>query len=57
MNKIAPSDLRRLAAAMIREGSMPSLDAVLQAAADVREEYAQQIKRVAELKVRLGARI
>jgi len=57
VNKIAPSDLRRLAAAMIREGSMPSLDAVLQAAADVREEYAQQIKRVAELKVRLGARI
>jgi len=42
--KIKPSDLRRQAAAMIRDGSMPSLDAVLQAVADAREKYSAEIK-------------
>jgi hypothetical protein len=42
--KIKPSDLRREAAAMIRDGSMPSLDSVLQAVADVREKYSDQIR-------------
>jgi hypothetical protein len=44
MKKIKPSDLRRQAAAMIRDGTMPSLEAVLQAVADVREKYADEIK-------------
>jgi hypothetical protein len=42
--KIEPSDLRKQAQAMIRDGSMPSLDTVLQAVADAREKYAKQIK-------------
>jgi hypothetical protein len=44
MKKIKPSDLRREAQVMIREGSMPSLETLLQAVADAREKYAQQIK-------------
>jgi hypothetical protein len=44
MKKIKPSDLRRQAAAMIRDGTMPSLEAVLQAVADVREKYADKIR-------------
>jgi hypothetical protein len=44
MKKITPSDLRRQAAAMIRDGSMPPLDAVLNAVADVREKYANEIR-------------
>jgi hypothetical protein len=43
MKKIKPSDLRREAQAMILDGSMPSLETLLQA--DAREKYAQQIKR------------
>jgi hypothetical protein len=44
MKKIKPSDLRREAAAMIRDGSMPSVDTGLQAVADAREKYADEIK-------------
>jgi hypothetical protein len=44
MKKIKPSDLRRQAERMLREGSMPSLDTVLQAVADAREEYSAEIK-------------
>jgi hypothetical protein len=44
MKKIKPSDLRREAQAMIRDGSMPSLETVLQAVADAREKYAEQLK-------------
>jgi hypothetical protein len=44
MKKIKPSDLRKQAQAMIRDGTMPSLEAVLQAVADVREKYADEIK-------------
>jgi len=44
MKKIKPSDLRREAQAMIRDGSMPSLETLLQAVADVREKYARQIR-------------
>jgi hypothetical protein len=44
MKKITPSDLRREAQAMIVDGSMPSLEAVLKAVADAREKYADQIK-------------
>jgi hypothetical protein len=44
MKKIKPSDLRQEADAMIRDGSMPSLEAVLQAVAGARQKYAQQIK-------------
>jgi hypothetical protein len=44
MKKIKPSDLRREAAAMVRDGSMPSLDAVLQAVAEAREEYSVEIR-------------
>ena len=44
MKKIKPSDLRREAEAMIRDGSMPSLETVLQAVADAREKYAEQLK-------------
>jgi hypothetical protein len=44
MKKIKPSDLRREAAAMVRDGSMPSLDTVLQAVADAREKYSAEIK-------------
>ena len=43
MKKIKPSDLRREAQAMIRDGSMPSLETLLQTVADAREKYAQQI--------------
>ena len=42
--KIRRSDLRRQAQAMIRDGSMPTLETLLQAVAGVREKYAQQIK-------------
>lgn len=42
--KIKPSDLRRQAADMIHEGSMPSLDTVLQAVVDAREKYSNEIK-------------
>ena len=41
--RVRPSDLRREAEAMIRAGTMPSLETVLQAVADAREKYAQQI--------------
>jgi hypothetical protein len=44
MKKITPSDLRREAQAMIRDGSMPSLETLLQAIAEAREKYGQQIK-------------
>lgn len=44
MKKIKPSDLRREAEAMIRDGSMPSLETVLQAVADAREKYAEHVK-------------
>jgi vacuolar-type H+-ATPase subunit H len=44
MKKITPSDLRREAQAMIRDGSMPSLETLLQAVAEAREKYTQQIK-------------
>lgn len=44
MKKIKPSDLRREAQAMLRENTMPSLEAVLEAVADVREKYSEQIK-------------
>jgi hypothetical protein len=42
--KIKPSDLRRQAQAMIRDGSMPSLETLLQAVAEAREKYAVKIK-------------
>jgi hypothetical protein len=42
--KIKPSDLRRQAAAMIRDGSMPPLETVLKAVADAREKYSAEIK-------------
>lgn len=38
MKKIKPSDLRREAEAMIRDGSMPCLEALLEAAACAREK-------------------
>lgn len=38
-NKVTPSDLRRQAEAMIAAGTMPSLEAVLQAIAESRTEY------------------
>jgi len=44
MKKIKPSDLRREAQTMIRDGSMPSLETLLQAVADAREKYAEQIR-------------
>ncbi len=44
MKKIKPSDLRREAQAMLQENTMPSLEAVLQAVAQVREKYSEQIK-------------
>jgi hypothetical protein len=37
--KISPSDLRRQAEAMIAAGTMPSLETVLKAIAEVRTEY------------------
>jgi hypothetical protein len=42
--KIKPSDLRLQAAAMIRDGSMPPLEAVLKAVADARKKYSGEIK-------------
>ena len=42
--KIRPSDLRREAEAMIREGSMPSLETLLEAIAATRQKYAEQLK-------------
>ena len=42
--KFKPSDLRRQAQAMLRENTMPSLEAVLEAVAEVREKYSEQIK-------------
>jgi hypothetical protein len=44
MKKIKPSDLRREAAAMIRDGSMPPLETVLQAVAEMRKKYGGEIK-------------
>jgi uncharacterized linocin/CFP29 family protein len=44
MKKIKPSDLRREAQAMILDGSMPSLETLLEAVADAREKYAKQIR-------------
>jgi hypothetical protein len=41
MKKITPSDLRRLAQAMLRDGSMPTLETLLEAVAEAREKYAQ----------------
>jgi hypothetical protein len=41
--KIKPSDLRKQAQAMIRDGSMPSLETLLQAVADTREKYSGEI--------------
>jgi len=38
-NKIKPSDLRKQAEALITEGRMPSLDAVLTAVAEAREKF------------------
>jgi predicted rRNA methylase YqxC with S4 and FtsJ domains len=46
MKKIAPSDLRTQAKAMIRDGTMPSLETLLQAIADVREKYVEQLTRI-----------
>ena len=40
-NKITPSDLRRQAEAMIAAGTMPSLETVLKAMAEVRVELNQ----------------
>jgi hypothetical protein len=42
-DKITPSDLRRLAEAMIAAGTMPSLDAVLKAVAESRAEHQDAI--------------
>ena len=44
MKKIKPSDLLQQAQAMVRDGTMPSLEAVLQAVADAREKYGEQLK-------------
>jgi hypothetical protein len=44
MKKIKPSDLRAEAAAMVRAGTMPSLEALLQAVADTRKKYAKGIR-------------
>jgi len=46
MKQITPSDLRKQAQAMIRDGTMPSLESLLQAIADVREKYAEQLTRI-----------
>jgi len=46
MKKIKPSDLRREAQAMLRENTMPSLEAVLEAVPGPREKYAKQIKAI-----------
>jgi hypothetical protein len=42
--KIKPSDLRRVAAAMVADGSMPSLETLLEAIAPTRQKYAEQLK-------------
>jgi hypothetical protein len=49
--KIKPSDLRRQAAAMIRDGSMPALETVLQAVAEARENIPLRSKKAAVRKV------
>jgi hypothetical protein len=43
--KIKPSDLRKQAQAMIRAGTMPSLETLLQVVADAREKYAGEIRQ------------
>ena len=42
--KKSVDDLRREAAALVAEGKMPSLEAVLKAVAESREKYADKIK-------------
>ncbi len=41
---ITPSDLRREAQRLIREGKMPSLEQLLRAVADVRQKYGPKFK-------------
>jgi hypothetical protein len=41
--KIKPSDLEREAQRLIREGKLPSLEELLDAIAETREEYQQKI--------------
>jgi hypothetical protein len=41
--KVGPTDFRKEAEKMLREGTMPSLDEVLHAVADVRQEFVPKI--------------
>ena len=51
MNKIAPSDLRKQAEALIAAGRMPSLETLLTAVAEARAKYKTQIPN--EIVIRL----
>jgi hypothetical protein len=44
MDKIKPSDLKKLAQKMIADGTMPKLDELLEAVAPAREKYKSQIE-------------
>ena len=42
--KITPTELRRQAEAMVAAGTMPSLETVLEAVAEVRQKYRPEIR-------------
>jgi len=48
--KIKPSDLRREADRLVRSGTMPSLEALLAAIAETREQYKDRILAAREAK-------
>lgn len=48
--KKGPTEFRKEAEKMLREGTMPSLDEVLKAVAGVRQEYGQKILDARKLK-------
>jgi len=47
--RIKPSDLRAEADRLVRSGTMPSLEAVLAAVAETREQYRDRILAAGEL--------
>ena len=54
MKKITPSDLRKLAQDMVRTKTMPALDTVLQAIAEMRQKYANEIRARRRAKAQPG---